>query len=323
MHDRVAVIIPCFRVKNHILSVISSIGPEVSDIIVVDDLCPEESGKFVEANVRDPRVRVTYHTSNMGVGGATKTGYDYAVDLGATVLIKMDGDGQMDPRNIKALIVPILSGDADYCKGNRFHSPTALKGMPFVRLFGNGVLSFLTKFSTGYWKLMDPTNGFTAIHARVYGVLEPQKIDNRYFFETDILYRLHLVGAVVRDIPMASIYGSEKSNLRISRQLFTFAKKHIVRVCKRILYDYFIHDFNVGSAQLFFGALCFFYGLFFGLYLWFSGMVTGQSAELGTIMFSVIPLIIGFQLLLSALNYDISSQETSPIQRLFRKPDEA
>ena len=204
---KVAIVIPAFRVKEHILQVIEKVGPEVSDILVVDDCCPEGSGDFVRNNCADVRVRVIFNKSNKGVGGATISGYLEALKIGSDVIVKVDGDGQMDPALIPDLIHPILSGEADYTKGNRFFNLASLKSMPLIRLFGNSVLSFVSKLASGYWNVMDPTNGFTAIHASVLKVLPLEKIDERYFFESDMLFRLNTVRAVVKELPMEASYG--------------------------------------------------------------------------------------------------------------------
>lgn len=212
---RIAVVIPCFRVKRFILEVLAGIGPEVSDVFVVDDACPEGTGDLVEAECRDPRVRVVRHETQRGVGGATLTGYRRAIDAGATVIVKVDGDGQMDPALVPRMAAPILAGSADYTKGNRFYRPDDLTPMPATRLIGNALLSFVTKFSTGYWEVFDPTNGFTAIHARVAAELPFEKIAPGYFFESDLLFRLGTLRAVVVEVPMAARYEDEESNLRI------------------------------------------------------------------------------------------------------------
>ena len=173
----VSVIIPSYRVKNHILGVIKQIGPEVSKIYVVDDCCPEKSGEFViESNI-DTRVTVIFNAVNLGVGGSVKTGYLAAIADNADIIVKIDGDGQMDPKLIKSFISPIIRGDADYTKGNRFYNLDELGQMPKIRLFGNAVLSFMTKFSSGYWNLFDPTNGYTAINSNVLADLSLNKIE--------------------------------------------------------------------------------------------------------------------------------------------------
>ena len=186
---KVAVVIPCYRVVPFILDVIGRIGPEVHAIYCVDDACPDDSGEHVRAGCVDPRVVVkTTDSRNQGVGGATMTGYRTALQAGADVIVKLDGDGQMKPEMIRRFLRPIVLGRADYTKGNRFFKIESLRSMPRLRLFGNAGLSFFTKLSSGYWHIMDPTNGYVAIHQRVLGELI-EKISARYFFESDLLFR--------------------------------------------------------------------------------------------------------------------------------------
>ncbi len=206
-NQAIAVVIPSFRVTRHILGVIASIGPEVQHIYVVDDACPDASGDHVAQHCSDPRVVVLRHDKNQGVGGAVMTGYQAAIAAGAAVIVKVDGDGQMDGRLIPDFVAPILAGEADYTKGNRFFHLEQLRTMPTMRLFGNAVLSLLNKLSSGYWDVFDPTNGFTALHADAARHLPFSKISRRYFFETDMLFRLNTINAVVVDIPMDAVYG--------------------------------------------------------------------------------------------------------------------
>ena len=217
MSPKVAVVIPSYRVKAHVLKVIARLGPEVTQIYVVDDACPDGSGEFVERNCRDTRVKVLRHAENQGVGGAVKTGYRQALCDGADVVVKVDGDGQMDPQLIPHFIKPILDDKADYTKGNRFYNLEQIGRMPGLRLFGNALLSLAAKLSTGYWNVFDVTNGYTAVHTKVLRRLPLDKISNRYFFETDMLFRLNTIRAVTVDIPMDAVYGDESSNLKINQ----------------------------------------------------------------------------------------------------------
>lgn len=322
MDQEVAVVIPCYRVSRQIGDVLARIGDIVSRIYVVDDCCPEASGVFVQKHFSDPRITVLFNDTNLGVGGAVKRGFYQAALDGYTYLVKLDGDGQMDPEDIPRLIQPLRDGQADYVKANRFFNPRALKGMPAVRIFGNGVLSFLTKLSSGYWQVMDPTNGFLAVHSSVFLLLEHEKIDNRFFFETDMLCRLHLHDAVVQDVPIPARYGDERSNLKIGAATFTFLGKHISRIFRRLVYDYFVRDFNVGSAQLVTGLFGFLFGSVFGLYHWWRGVQLGAVTETGTIMIAILPMILGFQLLLSALHYDISVRNVNPVHKYYRRQPE-
>ena len=233
IHLRIAVVIPCYKVSAHILGVIQKIGSEVDTIFVVDDCCPEKSGALVESDCADPRVRVIFHPINQGVGGAVMSGYRAATAGGADVIVKVDGDGQMDPGLISAFIAPIIAGEADYTKGNRFFNLEEIQAMPKNRLFGNAVLSFMTKLSSGYWDLFDPANGYTAIHVDVARHLPFGKISSRYFFETDMLFRLNTLRAVVVDIPMDAKYGDEVSNLKISHVVGEFLIKHVRNFSRR------------------------------------------------------------------------------------------
>lgn len=311
----IAVVIPSYKVKDHILQLIDKIGPEVTDIYVVDDCCPVQSGDYVEANCHDSRVHVVRHQVNQGVGGAVMTGYARAIEGGADVIVKLDGDGQMDPELLPQFVLPIVEGWADYTKGNRFYDLTHIVRMPAVRLFGNAGLSFMTKISTGYWNIFDPTNGYTAISARVAAHLPFDKIARRYFFETDMLFRLNTLRAVVVDVPMDAFYGDEESNLKISKVLFEFSAKHAVNFAKRIFYNYFLRDMTAATFELVLGVLLLLFGLGFGAWHWAESMADGVATPLGTIMLAALPVLIGLQLLLGFLNFDVASVPTRPMSR--------
>lgn len=312
---RVAVVIPCYRVARSVLSVLERIGPECWRIYVVDDACPEGSGDAVVAACQDPRVRVLRHAENQGVGGAVITGYRAALADGAMVIVKIDGDGQMAPELLPAFVAPIVSGQADYTKGNRFYDLAQIRQMPGVRIFGNAVLSFMAKLSTGYWDLFDPTNGYTAISARVLARLQLEKISRRYFFETDLLFRLSTIRACVIDIPMDAIYDGEVSNLRISRVLGEFLLKHLRNACKRVFYNYYLRDFSVASLELVLGIILLSFGLIFGTIHWIESARAGVETAAGTVMLSALPVLTGLQLLLAFINFDIASTPRRPIHQ--------
>lgn len=316
----IAVVIPCYKVKKHIFDVLGRIGPEVSSIYVIDDKCPEQSGRYVEDNCDDPRVRVVYHAENKGVGGAMITGYTCAMNDGAQIIVKIDGDNQMDPVLIPRFVQPIIQKRADYTKGNRFYSLESLENMPKIRLFGNAALSFLTKFTSGYWNIMDPTNGYTAIHHSVLRILPLHKIDNRYFFESDMLFRLNTVRAVIREIPMDAVYEDEKSSMNIIQVCMDFPKKHLIRFLKRIYYNYFLRDFNVCSMELVSGSLLAACGSIFGLIKWHQSIARGIPATTGTVMLAALPVILGFQLLLAAVHYDVMNVPEEPLCK-FLEPE--
>lgn len=310
---KLAVVIPSYKVKSHILSVLGKIDSSIARIYVVDDCCPEHSGMFVQANTVDERVRVVFLDQNQGVGGAVMAGYKAAIDDGMDIIIKVDGDDQMDPGLIPYLIAPILNGEADYTKGNRFFDLEQIHTMPKARLFGNAALSFMTKMSSGYWDLFDPTNGFTAIHSEVAKHLPTNRISKRYFFETDMLFRLNTLRAVVVDVPMDAHYGEEVSNLKISQVVGEFFVKHMRNTFKRIFYNYYLRNMSLASLELPTGLFLFAFGLCYGLTHWLAGYQSNIPASSGVVMLSALPLILGVQLILAFVGYDVSSVPSRPI----------
>lgn len=312
----VAVVIPCYRVTNHVLDVITKIGAEVSIIFAVDDCCPDGSGEFIARNCTDVRVVILHNPQNFGVGGAVLTGYRAAIAAGADVIVKIDGDGQMDPSLIPAFVAPIVAGEADYSKGNRFFNLEEIRAMPKARLFGNAVLSLMTKISSGYWDLFDPTNGYTAIHAGVAQHLPFEKISRRYFFETDMLFRLNTLRAVVVDVPMDAKYGDEVSNLKISRIVGEFLFKHARNFSKRIFYNYYLRDMSLASIELPLGVMLFISGCGFGLYHWINSLQEGLATPAGTVMLAALPILMGTQLMLAFLGYDIANVPRRPLHKM-------
>jgi dolichol-phosphate mannosyltransferase len=308
----IAVVIPCFKVKQHILTVIEKIGDEVQKIYVIDDACPEKTGDYVELNSIDRRLIVIRHKENQGVGGAVMTGYRAAIEDGNEIIVKIDGDGQMNPELINTFVQPILDGEADYSKGNRFYNLQEIHKMPLIRLLGNAILSFITKISSGYWDLFDPTNGFTAIHSNVARALQFEKISKRYFFETDMLFQLNILRAVVVDIPMDAIYLDEKSNLRISKIFGEFILKHLRNFFRRIFYNYYLRDMSLASLELIMGMVLITWGAIYGAYHWISSMQVGIQTPAGTVMLSALPIIVGIQFLLAFIGYDISFKPRRP-----------
>ena len=312
----IAVVIPCYRVTRHILPLLSEIGPEVERIYCVDDACPDGSGDHVEANVRDPRVRVLRHAVNRGVGGAVLTGYAQAVADGARVIVKLDGDGQMDPALVPAFVAPILAGEADYTKGNRFWELSQIHHMPWLRRIGNLGLSFMAKASSGYWDLFDPTNGYTALHADVAARLPAAGISHRYFFESDLLFHLNVQRAVVLDVPMDARYGDETSHLRISRVVGEFAFKHARNLVRRIGYSYFLRDLNLASLELLAAAMLLGFGAAFGGWHWWQSAQAGLATPVGTIMIATVAVVSGLQFLLAFLGHDIAAIPRRPLHKV-------
>ena len=247
------------------------------------------------------------------------TGYAAAITAGHDVLVKIDGDGQMDPALLPSFVTPILSGQADYTKGNRFWELGQIRQMPLIRRIGNLGLSFMAKASSGYWDIFDPTNGYTAIHASVASYLPFDAISKRYFFETDLLFRLNTLRATVKDIPMNAHYGDETSHLKVSKVIGEFALKHFRNGLKRILYSYFLRDMSIASIELIAGLALLMFGAVFGSYHWYQSSLDGSATPVGTIMLSIVSLITGIQFLLAFVSYDIANTPRATLSQVVRR----
>lgn len=322
---KIAVVVPSYKVKNHILKVINQIGSEVCRIYIIDDCCPDRTGDFVKSHCVDKRIVIIRNSENQGVGGAVIRGYKEAIKDGMDIIVKIDGDGQMDPSLLLHFVNPIISNKADYTKGNRFFNLEKINMMPKIRLLGNAMLSFITKFSSGYWNIFDPTNGYTAIHVDVARNLPFNKISNCYFFETDMLFHLNILRAVVLDIPMDAKYEDETSNLKISKVIWEFFIKHIKNFLKRVFYNYYLRDMSLASIELPIGMLMLIYGTTNGVFHWISSVQSGTQTPNGIIMLSSLLVILGVQFLLAFIGYDISSVPRIPLHRkktLYQSPQE-
>jgi glycosyltransferase involved in cell wall biosynthesis len=313
---RIAVIIPCFRVRDKLRAVVGGLPDWIDAIIVVDDACPEKSYEVLSENPADARLTLVRHESNRGVGGAMITGFRTALEGDCEIIVKVDGDGQMDPAHIVDIVHPIASGLCDFTKGNRFIHVESLRSMPFARWIGNVGLTFLTKFASGQWHLSDPTNGYLAIHREALGLLNFKRLSDGYFFETSLLIQLNIIRAVALDIPIPARYGDERSSLSVTRALFGFPPRLFWGLLNRFLWRYCFHDVNATTFCLIIGGIMTICGVSFGAYRWVEGILTGQFQSAGTVALSLLPTIVGLQLLLQALVLDVVDIPRLPLSKL-------
>jgi dolichol-phosphate mannosyltransferase len=310
--SKVLVIIPCYKVADQIERTVNSLPEWIDRIALVNDCSPDTTEAVLEKLKRsDSKIDVLTHNLNQGVGGAMKTGFRFALTTDCDIVVKMDGDGQMDAAFLPDLLEPVSNGDSDFSKGNRFNDFRALQKMPVVRRTGNLGLSFMIKAASGYWEVFDPTNGFFAISVKTLCQMPMERLASRYFFESSLLIELYYTGAVVKDIPMPAIYGEEISNLSITRTLISFPPKLLKALMRRITLKYFIYDFSITSIYILAGLPLFLFGLIFGLVEWAKYSSMDIGAPTGTVMLSVLPLILGFQMLISAIQHDM---HTNPFQ---------
>lgn len=311
---RIAVVIPAYKVEREIEAVLSSLPNYIQQIIVVNDGSPDRTAELVKKAAKtNRRILLLNHDHNQGVGGAMTTGYKKALELNAQIVVKVDGDGQMSTDYIPLLLTPLVLGQADYTKGNRFRDLKALNRMPIIRRIGNMALSFLAKAATGYWNCFDPTNGFVAIRGDVLSQLPLNKIHKTYFFETSMLSQLYLLGACVRDIPMPARYKGEKSSLSIWRVISEFPFKLLAVFLRRLILKNYIYDFSMISIYLLTGLPLLLFGIVFGVYKWLHYARLGVTAPTGNIMLAVLSILVGFQILLSAIAIDLQAVPKEPI----------
>ncbi len=305
---KIAAVIPAFRVEGAIQTVLEELPSYLMHIIVVDDASPDRTSEIVSTMAqRDRRLVLIRHECNRGVGGAMVTGFRKALELGAQIVVKIDGDGQMDAGHLPALLLPLIQGQADYAKGNRFRDFLALQKMPLIRRLGNMGLGFLAKAATGYWNVFDPTNGFLAIRTETLAQLPLERIDRGYYFETSMLANLYLLGAFVKDVPMPARYQGEVSSLIIRRVLFEFPFKLFGTFLRRIVLKNFIYDFSMASIYMLVGLPLMLFGLIFGITKWIHYASLGVAAPTGTVMLPTLTVLLGIQLLLSAIEIDLRS----------------
>lgn len=303
---RVAVVIPAYRVERQIGGVLDRMPALVDRVIVVDDASPDATSELVRAR-HEARLTLVRHDKNRGVGAAMATGFRAALDDGADVVVKCDGDGQMDPQDIALLIEPLLGGRAEYAKGCRFHHFRDLAAMPRVRLGGNIALTFLTKLASGYWHVLDPQNGFVAIRSDVLRRLPFDRLAPGYFFENDILIRLNALEARVADVPLPTRYGDETSSLRPGRIVVEFPFRLIAGFFRRVFWRYVFYDVSPVALFVFSGLALFLFGAVFGVYHWIANAAAQRATPTGTVIVAAIPVILGFQLLLQAVVLDVQN----------------
>ena len=310
----VAAVVPAYNVAMHLGEVLRQMPVLFKTIIVVDDASRDETAAVAERYAQlDPRIILVRHDVNRGVGGATITGYSKALETGADIVVKVDGDGQMPLWLAPQLVQPLIDGVADYTKGNRFRDFQAVQAMPFIRRIGNVALSFLSKAATGYWQCFDPTNGFVAIRADVLTQLPLKKVDESYFFETSMLSHLYVLGAVVKEVPMPARYAGETSSLSITRVVRQFPGKLAWSLIRRLVLKNFVYDFNLESFHILAGVPLLLTGLLYGGYNWWWYASRNLGAPTGTVVLSALFITIGTQLLISAVNLDLQSIPREPI----------
>ena len=250
-NKKIGVVIPCYNTGDTIFKVITKLPNYVDQILVIDDCCPENTGKILSEKIINNKIKIIFNKINMGVGASVLRGYRHLLKFDVDVFVKIDGDNQMDSKEMISLINPILSGQFNYTKGTRYKTKTNLKNMPTIRYYGNFLISYFSKITTGYWNIFDFLNGYTAIDRNFVKKILKHNLDKRFFFETHILIILNILGAKVKDVPVTIQYKNNKSNFNPFLETKNFFFKNIFFFFMRVIKKYYRQNKNF----LFFGMI--------------------------------------------------------------------
>lgn len=308
----VGVVVPAYNEERQIGKVLETMPDFVDHIIVVDDRSSdatlERCREWQDRLGR--RLTVIEQPKNMGVGAAITSGYRRAVDLGIDVVAVMAGDGQMDPNDLSLIIDPVVSGKADYSKGNRLFTGEAWRKTPPVRYLGNAFLSMLTKIASGYWHVADSQSGYTAISRTALMAIDLDRLYPSYGYPNDLLIRLNVGNFRVADVPVHPRYGiGERSSMNVFKVIPTVSLLLWRGFFYRLFVKYVIKDFHPLVFFYFFGILFLVVGTVLGVLESALKIFTGAIA-IATIVLVAMLMIGGLQFLLFAMWFDMEYNKT-------------
>ena len=309
---RIALVIPAFNEERLIATTLAQVPVLIDKVILVDDASTDNMpGVVHECMASDSRLEMIRHGTNRGPGAGIITGYKRVLEDGYDIAVVCGGDAQMPLDQMPNLLDPLVDGEADYTKGNRFMArgnslATVPGNMPKTRVIPNMAISMLTKIASGYFKVADVVEGFTAINRETLERMDWDRAWQGYGYPMDFLIRLNSLGARVKDVPRRAIYlpGERQSQIKGMKYAVRVSPMLIRGFFRRLWTKYVLWDFHPLVMFYFFGLVLFPVGILFGLFLvWqqFSGHgVSGPRAILSALMIST-----GLQFLLFAMLFDM------------------
>lgn len=301
----IAVVVPAYNEENLIKNTLTTIPDFVDRIYVINDASIDNTQKIIdELCLANSRIKSIIHEKNSGVGAAISSGYRNSLQDGMDITVVMDGDNQMDPGALTFLLEPVIQNRADYTKGNRLLNPEFRKGMSTWRFVGNSILTILTKFSSGYWKLMDPQNGYTAISKKALSLINLHHIYPRYGYLNDILVKLNVYNFRVMNIEIPAKYGCEKSKIKYGRYIRKVSWLLLMDFLYRLKMKYVVLNFHPLVIFYLFGTVMSITGILAGLYTVFFVLVQHGPLFIRGVL-SILIFALGIQFLSFALLFDI------------------
>jgi len=309
---KIALVVPAYNEQRLIKPTLTHVPALIDKVYVVDDGSKDNTAEVIKSIMRkDKRIMLIKHKKNMGLGQALITGYKKSFEDKTDITVVVGGDYQMDLSEVDRFLEPITSGQADYVKGNRFMEDEEVsKTMPFARVFGNSMLSLLTKFATGYWKVYDSNDGYTALKTEVIGKIDWSKATKGYGYNGDWMAMFNVKGVRIKDVPRKAIYlqGERQSQIKTFKYIRKVFPRLVWRFFWRIKRNYIIKDFH--PLVLFYGMgfVLIPIGLIAGLDLvWIR--LNGGAISGNTVVLTALLLITGFQSLLFAILFDMQMNE--------------
>lgn len=314
----ITLVIPAFNEQRLIRPTLEHVPEYVDRIIVVDDASTDAMPEVVrECAARDPRVQLVRHETNRGPGSAIITGYKQVLADGGDIAVVCGGDDQMPLEQIPRLLDPLVAGRADYTKGNRFMDRGGAMAMippqmPKTRLFGNMLITLLTKIASGYFKVADVVDGFTAINREALERVDWDKAWGGYGYPMDFLIRLNAHGLRTIDVPRRAIYlpGERQSQIKGLRYALRVSPMLIRGFFWRLWARYFLWDFHPLVFFYVLGMVLLPAGLLLGVYL-VGQQITGIGVSGPRAILSALLIITGLQFLLFAMLFDMQEGDAT------------
>lgn len=307
---KIAILVPCYNEEKLIAKTIETIPEFVDTIVAVNDGSNDKSLEILNRLAKkNKRLAVLDNDTNQGLGKSMLNAFEYLQDTDIDAMGIMAGDAQMDPQYLPKLLDTLIDDNVDVVKANRFSQFHSVESMPRYRRFGNIFVSILTKFATGYYKLFDSLNGYVIYRKDIIDRIPKNIIGHRYEYENTMLVALSIVGAKIRDVPIPAVYGEEKSTINLFGSMMSTFRVLNKGFWQRIYYKYVLYSFHPIALFLFSGLFATLVGILWAIFVLYEKLANNISPSTGTVMLVVLPLILGFQLLLTAIIMDVNNED--------------
>lgn len=308
---KIGVAVPAYNEEALIGETLKGIPDYIDRVYVCNDASGDRTREVVKEMMKcDKRIFLINNENNSGVGSSIIECHKKGLEDGMDIMAVLAGDNQMNPEELPKLIDPIIDHRADYAKGNRFYWREALKGMSKWRIFGNSVLTLLTKIASGYWHISDPQNGYTAISRKALTRIPLDQIYKGYLFENDMLVKLNAYGLRTIDIPIPARYGNEKSKIKYGNFIVNGLKLLFTDFLWRLKVKYVVRNLHPLIFFYTFGIILTILGVLAGIWTIYMRIFAGQLL-FERLTITLIVFGLGVQFLFFAMYFDMEENRTN------------